>query len=77
MDTTLTIKGQVTIPKRLRDALGLAPGSRVRFAVNREGEVVVRKAGSGRRRTTDRFGKARGTAQIPWRTDTLMALLRD
>ncbi|MBS0193698.1 MAG: AbrB/MazE/SpoVT family DNA-binding domain-containing protein [Proteobacteria bacterium] len=77
MDTTLTIKGQVTIPKRLRDALDLAPGSRVRFTINREGEIVVRKAGSSRKRPADRFAKARGLAQVQWRTDALMALLRD
>lgn len=81
MDTTVTVKGQVTIPKRLRDALGLTPGSRVEFAVNRDGDVVVRKAVSGdrqgRRKRPDRFDAARGTAQVKWRTDELMALLRD
>ena len=30
----LTSKGQVTIPKRVRDYLGLKPGSTVEFAVN-------------------------------------------
>ena len=37
MATTLTSKGQVTIPKQIRDALNLAPGSSVEFAVNLEG----------------------------------------
>ncbi|MGY0612373.1 MULTISPECIES: AbrB/MazE/SpoVT family DNA-binding domain-containing protein [unclassified Luteimonas] len=80
MDTTITVKGQVTIPKRLRDALDLTPGSQVEFVVNRDGEVVVRKAGGdrpGRRTRPDRFEAARGTAQVKWRTDELMALLRD
>ena len=44
MATTLTSKGQVTIPKQIRDALSLAPGAAVEFAVNAEGDVVVRKA---------------------------------
>jgi AbrB family looped-hinge helix DNA binding protein len=80
MATTMTIKGQVTIPKSVRDALRLAPGDGVDFAVNAAGEVVVHKAGS---RTTsrparkrDRFEAARGKAQVKWRTDELMALLR-
>ena len=37
MPTTLTSKGQVTIPKQIRDALNLAPGCAVDFAVNRRG----------------------------------------
>ena len=37
MSTTLTSKGQVTIPKQIRDALNLAPGCAVDFAVSRDG----------------------------------------
>ncbi len=81
MATTMTVKGQVTIPKKVRDALRLAPGDGVEFGVNREGQVVVHKAGSraaskahGPKR--DRFEAARGKAQVKWRTDDLMALLR-
>lgn len=77
MTTTLTSKGQVTIPKKVRDALHLEPGNAIEFAVNPDGEVVLRKAGrraGGIKR--DRFETARGTAQIKWRTDELMALLR-
>lgn len=36
---TLTSKGQVTIPKPVRDALGLATGDRVEFAIGPGGEV--------------------------------------
>lgn len=82
MATTLTSKGQVTIPKQVRDALGLTPGSEIEFSVNRDGEVVLLKAGrpsadKRRARRGDRFDSARGKAQIKWRTDELMALLRD
>ncbi|MBK6615668.1 type II toxin-antitoxin system PrlF family antitoxin [Ottowia sp.] len=65
MPTTLTIKGQVTIPKRIRDALGLTPGTLIDFAVNHDGEVVLHKAAG-----------PRGKADVPWRTQDLMALLR-
>lgn len=79
MSTTLTVKGQVTIPKRVRDALQLEPGSPVEFAINAAGEVVVRKAGPSRGKAArrDRFEAARGKAQIKWDGNELMALLRD
>lgn len=80
MPTTLTSKGQVTIPKHVRDALGLAPGTAVDFAVNREGQVVLQKAKADRAvkaRRPDRFEAARGKADVKWRTRELMALLRD
>ena len=48
MITTLTVKGQVTIPKPIRDAMGLTPGTSIDFAVNRSGEVVLHKADSGK-----------------------------
>jgi AbrB family looped-hinge helix DNA binding protein len=77
MPTTLTSKGQVTIPKQIRDALKLLPGSAVEFAVNRDGDVVIHKAKARPSRQRDRFDAARGKADVKWRTDDLMALLRD
>lgn len=76
MSTTLTSKGQVTIPKQIRTALNLEPGCAVEFAVNTDGEVVIHKARERAPRKTDRFEAARGKADIKWRTDDLMALLR-
>jgi antitoxin PrlF len=78
MTTTLTSKGQVTIPKRIRDALGLQPGAAVEFSVNAGGEVVLHpprppKRGGQRK---DRFDAVRGRADVRWRTDELMKLLR-
>jgi AbrB family looped-hinge helix DNA binding protein len=72
----MTVKGQVTIPKRVRQALGLSPGDGVDFDVNRDGQVVVRKAGIRPATRRDRFELARGKAQVKWRTDDLMSLLR-
>jgi len=76
MLTTMTIKGQVTIPKRIRDALGLKPGAKIDFAVNQDGEVVLHRAKVAAKGQKDRFESARGKADIKWRTDDLMALLR-
>jgi antitoxin PrlF len=76
MATTITSKGQVTIPKRVRDALRLAPGDSVDFAVNPAGQVVLQRAVPSSAGKRDRFESARGKAQVKWRTDELMALLR-
>lgn len=40
--TTITVKGQVTIPKEIRKALGLSPGDRVVF--EKEGNTIVLKS---------------------------------
>lgn len=40
-DTNMTSKGQVLIPKTLRDRAGLAPNAPVRVGMNDRGEVVV------------------------------------
>ena len=79
MSTTLTSKGQVTIPKRIRDELHLLPGAAVEFSVNVAGEVVLHRARSaqgGRRLPQDRFDAVRGSADVHWQTDELMKLLR-
>jgi AbrB family looped-hinge helix DNA binding protein len=74
--TTITVKGQVTIPKHIRDALKLTAGSQVEFAVENE-QVVLYKAGTRRNGAKkDRFDRARGAAEVKWDTDELMAMLR-
>jgi antitoxin PrlF len=46
MDTTVSSKGQITLPRFMRQALGLAPGSRV--SVSLEGdELRLRPAAAG------------------------------
>jgi AbrB family looped-hinge helix DNA binding protein len=54
MGMPVTLKGQVTIPKPIRDRLGLIPGSRVEFAVDADGRVVLRGA-EGTPSVADRF----------------------
>ena len=79
MSTTLTSKGQVTIPKRIRDELNLLPGAPVEFSVNAAGEVVLHRPrpGKGSRNLPhDRFDSVRGSADVRWQTDELMKLLR-
>lgn len=40
---TMTTKGQLTVPKEIRDRLGLRPGDRVEFLPSDETAVVMRK----------------------------------
>ena len=46
MATTVTIKGQVTLPKKVRDAVGIKPGDRVEVRPTASGAVIVEKLGA-------------------------------
>ena len=41
MESAITVKGQATIPKAIRDHLGLRPGDRLKFFVHPDGSVVL------------------------------------
>jgi AbrB family looped-hinge helix DNA binding protein len=41
MESKLTIKGQMTVPKAIREHLHLKPGDKVRFFVHPDGTVVL------------------------------------
>jgi antitoxin PrlF len=76
MATTITSKGQVTIPKRVRDLLGLVPGSAVDFEVSADGQVKLRRGGRQSKRRQSRFEKLRGRATVSMRTEEILALTR-
>jgi len=73
--TTLTSKGQVTVPKNVRDFLGIGPGSKVTFELTPAGEVVLRPF-AARPSRRSRFAKVRGSATVKMRTDEIMKLTR-
>jgi len=41
-DATLTSKGQTTIPKEIRDSLGMKPGDHMTFTLMPDSTVVMR-----------------------------------
>ena len=41
-NATLTSKGQITIPKEIRDSLGLKPKDRLNFTLLNDGTVIMR-----------------------------------
>jgi len=59
MKTIVSEKGQVTVPKALRDALGLVPGTILDFEAA-HGRLVGRK-----RMTGDPFSTWRGAGRLP------------
>lgn len=74
MSTTVTSKGQVTIPKRVRDLLGIRPGSRLDFQRADDGRIVLVKL--GRHRHPSRLARLRGHAGKGPGTDEIMAMTR-
>lgn len=74
MGYAITRKGQVTLPKRLREAIGVKPGQKVDFRLNDRGEVVVEKAKGGT--TPDKLEKWVGFFGPGLSTDEIMAMTR-
>ncbi len=58
---SVTTKGQVTIPKAVREAMGIKPGDEVIFEETREGYVIQKDAPTTDE-GTDPFEKYRGIA---------------
>ncbi len=71
----VTEKGQVTIPKDLRDALGIGAGTEVEFE-RRKDAIVVRKSARGSSRGRLLAERLRGRGDVAMTTDEIMALTR-
>ncbi len=63
-ETTMTIKGQVTVPREIRDKLGLQAGDRMAFTLLSDGTVIMRPK---TRRLADLAGSLtrRGQPKVP------------
>jgi AbrB family looped-hinge helix DNA binding protein len=74
MAITVTSKGQVTIPKRVRELLGIGPGSVIDFERGEDGRIVLVKVKGNTR--PSRFARLRGHAGKGLSTDEIMAMTR-
>jgi AbrB family looped-hinge helix DNA binding protein len=79
MGTSVTSKGQVTIPKKVREHLDIQAGSIVEFEALPDGRVCLVKKTTQRKsvkRVPSRFAAIRGTATVRLTTNEIMALTR-
>ncbi len=74
MSATVTSKGQVTIPKRVRDLLGIGPGSVIDFERAQDGRIVLVKVEKKAR--PNPFARLRGHAGKGLSTAEIMAMTR-
>jgi AbrB family looped-hinge helix DNA binding protein len=72
----LTSKGQVTIPRALRQRFGLHPNSEVSFEAAKDGVLIKAAAQSRRQRFQAWIRRARGSATVKLSTDQIMDLTR-
>ncbi len=68
-------KGQVTIPKELRNALGIGAGTEVAFEMA-DDAILVRKVEGGSNRGRDMVNRLRGRGDVRLSTEEIMALTR-
>ena len=71
MEATVAERGQITLPKAVRDALGLSKGTRLKVELD-GGRIVLRKE------VSDTLSKLRGRIKLPpgVSTDDVMRELR-
>lgn len=70
----ITERGQVTIPKELRDRFGITPATELDILPREEGLLIVKKL------TVSPFARFRGRANakgLPRTTDEFLDLVRD
>ncbi len=70
----VTTKGQVTIPRHIREKLGIVPHTDIDFK-EENGKFYIVKTSKTKR--TDKFKKFRGIAQAQMTTDEILSLTRE
>ena len=73
----ITSKGQVTIPQRIREMLGLLPNTEVEFVIEGNAVRIVKaKASDQESRGPKSVSRLRGRADVTMTTDEIMSLTR-
>jgi AbrB family looped-hinge helix DNA binding protein len=75
MHMRVTVKGQVTIPRHVREMLGIVPNSEIDFKEENNRVYLLKKTGRSVK-GENRFRRFRGTATVKMTTDEIMALTR-
>jgi len=70
----LTERGQITIPKELRDRYGISSGSEIELVGRPDGILIVTHGSTS---LFPRFVGAANASQLPAGTDALVSVLRD
>jgi len=70
---TITKKGQLTVPKPIRDSLGLHTGDKVEFSINRKGEAIFRPV---TKKVDDVFGRLYRSERKPLSVEQMDAVIR-
>ena len=72
-ESTVTVKGQTTLPKSVRQALHLMPGDRIRYMVLDGGEVRIVRT----RPVSEMSGILKGATNRPISLEEMEAAIRD
>jgi bifunctional DNA-binding transcriptional regulator/antitoxin component of YhaV-PrlF toxin-antitoxin module len=72
----VTIKGQVTIPRNVRESMGILPAeTEIEFLQDENGRWYIAKVAPSRNKAS-RFRTAHQTAKLTMSTDDILALTR-
>jgi antitoxin PrlF len=74
--TAITAKGQVTLPKRIREAVGLKPGDKVDVRATASGGVYIEKPGTSQRYRERLYAIAKERPIRDMTTDEFMKIMR-
>ena len=70
----VTTKGQVTIPRHVRETLGIVPETEIDFREENGRFFIVKISGAS---PSNKFSKLRGIATAKLTTDEIMSLTRE